>query len=113
MSTNGPFLLTPVLAPPLASDPGEGEDASAGATPDAAGSIWADALCAAGCTAKSARQSVEIQWEPVEGRLRYTATEYVIIEPFGVTLAPGDTLEVRWIPGDTGYSTGVRPQTAA
>jgi len=67
--------------------------------------IWADALCAAGCMAKAAEESVVIQWQPAEGRLRYTATQFVMIEPFGVALRPGETFEVRWMPGDTGYST--------
>jgi len=79
-----------------------------GATPSASGSVWADALCAAGCTARTVGRSVVIQWQPGDDRLRYTATEYVVIEPFGVPLRPGETLEVRWLPGDTGYSTGIR-----
>jgi hypothetical protein len=77
------------------------------------GSIWADALRATGCMAKAADESFTIQWQPGEGRLRYTATAMVIVEPFGVSLEPGDTLEVRWIPGDTGYSTSVRHSKAA
>jgi hypothetical protein len=113
MSTNGPSSPILVCAPAHPSEPVQGKSTRNCSTPGAAGSIWADALSAAGCTAKGSRQSITIQWEPVEGRLRYTATECVIIEPFGVTLSPGDTLEVRWVPGDTGYSTGVRPRTAA
>jgi len=76
--------------------------------PSTGSSIWAAALCAAGCTAKAVGKSVRINWQPAKGRLRYTATDDVIIEPFGVRLGPGETLEVRWIPGETGYSTGVR-----
>jgi hypothetical protein len=45
--------------------------------------------------------------------MRYTATEHVIVEAFGVVLEPGDTLEVRWFPGDTGYSAGVQASVDA
>jgi len=81
----------------------EGEQGRPGAGP----SIWAAALKAAGCQARAVGRSFAIQWQPVGSRLRYTATDYVTIDAFGVALRPGETLEVRWIPGDTGYSAGV------
>jgi hypothetical protein len=82
-------------------------------TVPAGSSIWAAALCAAGCMANAAGESFLIQWQPAEGRLRYTATQLVKIEAFGVVLRPGETLEVRWVPGDTAYSTGIRAPLAA
>ncbi len=72
------------------------------------GSIWAAALCAAGCTARAAQKSYPIQWQAGDGRLRYTATEFVVIEPLGVALGPGETLEVAWVTGATGYSIRIR-----
>jgi hypothetical protein len=75
--------------------------------------IWAAALRAAGCQANAVGQSSAIQWQPAGRRLQYTATENVTIEPFGVALRPGETLEVGWLPGDTGYLTGVRPATSS
>jgi hypothetical protein len=76
-------------------------------------SIWAAALRAAGCRANALGQSFAIQWQPAGRRLQYTATENVTVEPFGVALHPGETLEVGWLPGDTGYRTGIRPATSS
>jgi hypothetical protein len=89
------------------------ENAPADSIPHNDNSIWAAALRAAGCTAKSAGQSIEIQWQAGEGCLRYTATERVMIEPFGVVLGPGESLEVGWAPGETSYTLGVYGRRAA
>ena len=38
----------------------------------------------------------------------YTATEKVVVEPFGIPMAAGDVLEVRWEAGESGYRATVR-----
>jgi len=68
-------------------------------------SIWSAALSAVGCVATGTGGSSQpIEWQPARNCLKYTAKRAVIVEPFGISLKPGETLAVRWKPGDTGYS---------
>ena len=71
--------------------------------------VWAAALCAAACRAKrSDGASSGIQWVSGPDCVCYTATDEVTVEPFGIILAPGAILEVRWPTGDTGYNVAAR-----
>jgi hypothetical protein len=71
--------------------------------------VWAAALSAAVCQARhSDGVSSGIQWRPGPECVWYTATDEVTVEPFGVTLAQGAILEVRWPAGESGYSVAVR-----
>lgn len=70
--------------------------------------IWSAALLAVGCRASGDGSSDLIQWELLADHARYAATRAVVIEPFGVKLAPGDVLEVRWAPNDSGYELTVK-----
>jgi hypothetical protein len=71
--------------------------------------VWAAALNTAACHAnRSDGVSSVIQWIAGAECVRYTASDDVTVEPFGIVLAQGMILEVRWPAGDTGYSVGVR-----
>ena len=63
--------------------------------------VWAAALCAAAC---QTWRSVG-EWLSTPKCILYAATDEV---PFGIALAQGEILEVRWSAGDTGYSVAVR-----
>jgi hypothetical protein len=71
--------------------------------------IWASALIAAGCVARQGDRAEPVAWRPVDGSIRYTATEAVVVEPFGLSLDAGDTLDVWWKAGDTAYTLAVTP----
>ena len=71
--------------------------------------VWAAALSAVACQARrSDGVSSGIQWLSGRECVRYTATDEVTVEPFGIVLTQGALLEVRWPAGDTGYSVAVR-----
>ena len=71
--------------------------------------VWAAALSAAECQARhSDGDSSGVQWRPGLECVCYTATNEVTVEPFGIALAQGAILEVRWTSGDSGYSAAVR-----
>jgi hypothetical protein len=72
--------------------------------------VWVAALCAAACRANRSDgvSSSGIQWRSGAECVRYTAIEEVTVEPFGIALAQGEILEVRWPAGDTGYRVAVR-----
>ena len=72
--------------------------------------VWVAALCAAACRANRSDgvSSSGIQWRSGPECVRYTAIDEVTVEPFGIALAQGEILEVRWSAGDTGYSVAVR-----
>lgn len=71
--------------------------------------VWVAALSAVACQARRPDGvSSGIQWLSGRECVRYTATDEVTVEPFGIALAQGEILEVRWPAGDTGYSVAVR-----
>jgi hypothetical protein len=70
--------------------------------------IWSAALRAVGCRATRGDQSDLIEWELHADHARYEAAENLVVEPFGVKLSPGDVLEVRWAPNDSGYELTVK-----
>ena len=72
--------------------------------------VWVAALCAAACRANRSDgvSSYSIQWRSGPECVRYTAIDEVTVEPFGIALAQGQILEVRWPAGDTGYRVAVR-----
>jgi hypothetical protein len=71
--------------------------------------VWAAALDAARCQAsRSDGATSGIEWRSGPECVRYTATDQVTVEPFGIALVAGATLEVRWPAGDTSYSVAVR-----
>jgi hypothetical protein len=71
--------------------------------------IWLAALMATRCQAQGSGQSHPVGWICASGRALYTnsgaATE--TIEPLGVSLQRGQTLEVYWSPGETAYTMEV------
>jgi hypothetical protein len=67
-------------------------------------SIWSAALMSAGCKAHARRATYGVCWQPASDHIRYVATEAVTVEPFGVRLAQGEVMEIRWRPGATSYS---------
>lgn len=70
-------------------------------------SIWSAALMAAATHVQQNGINRGVQWQPASDHVRYEAAESETVEPFGVQLAAGDVLEVRWHPGETSYSTTV------
>ena len=70
--------------------------------------IWTAALIAAECRAKKNGESDPVYWQIGGDYVLYTATEKVVVEPFGIRLLPGDALEVRWETGSSGYRAIVR-----
>jgi len=70
--------------------------------------VWTAALIAAKCHARKNGESDPVYWQIGEDYVLYTATEKVVIEPFGIPMAAGDVLEVRWERGETGYRAVVR-----
>jgi CheY-like chemotaxis protein len=75
--------------------------------------IWSSALVAAGCTAVRAGGREPVDWRITSDQARYTAGEAVVVEPFGIALSPGDSLNVTWHPGNTGYSIAVKSGTCS
>jgi hypothetical protein len=71
--------------------------------------IWLAALMATRCQAHGNGETHAIGWECASGRALYTnrgaGTER--IEPLGITLRQGETLEVYWLPGETAYTMNV------
>jgi hypothetical protein len=67
------------------------------------------ALGAAACHATRGGEAHAVRWDCISGRAVYTnAGEGVeTIHPLGVSLAGGQTLSVRWAPGDTDYTLEV------
>jgi hypothetical protein len=70
--------------------------------------VWTAALVAVRCRARKNGESDPIYWQIGQDYVLYTATEKVVVEPFGIAMAAGDVLEVRWEPGETGYRVIVR-----
>jgi hypothetical protein len=71
-------------------------------------SIWSAALMAANCRAVNRPGSqVPVRWRRGRDSMRYVARTEVEVEPLGVHLGPGDVLEVRWEPNQTGYTLQV------
>ena len=70
--------------------------------------IWTAALIAAKCCARKNGESDPVYWQIGEDYVLYTATEKVVVEPFGIPLTAGDVLEVRWETGASGYRATVR-----
>ena len=71
--------------------------------------VWVAALSAAACRVRrSDGVSAVIQWLTRPECVRYTATDEVTVEPFGIALTPGATLELRWPAGETAYRVAVR-----
>ena len=72
-------------------------------------SIWSAALAAANCQAapRQGRQ-YPVRWQHRRDSMRFVARGEVEVQPFGVRLAAGDVLEVRWEPNETGYTLAVR-----
>jgi hypothetical protein len=71
--------------------------------------VWAAALVAAGCVARHEGRVEPVAWRCLDASIRYTATEAVVVEPFGLSLDAGDILDVWWQPGDTAYTLSVKP----
>ena len=71
--------------------------------------VWFSALMAANCQARSSESRHAVSWCTVEGRAVYTnvGRHPEHIEPLGVTLPPGGTIEVYWSPGETAYTVEV------
>jgi len=70
--------------------------------------VWTAALIAAKCRARKNGESEPVYWQIGGDYVLYTATEKVVVEPFGIPMRPGDVLEVRWETGETGYHAVVR-----
>jgi hypothetical protein len=72
-------------------------------------SIWSAALMAADCRAASPQGARRrVRWQQRRDSMRYVAPDDVEVQPFGVRLAAGDVLEVRWEPNQTSYTLAVR-----
>jgi len=90
-----------------------GDGARAGlegtATRRAATPIWMAALGAAACHATRGGEAHAVRWDCISGRAVYTnaGEDVETIHPLGVSLASGQTLSVRWAPGDTDYTLEV------
>ena len=71
--------------------------------------IWLAALTASRCQATRNGEDHAVRWSCVSGRAVYTnaGAEIETIQPLGVSLQGGQTLEVYWMPGETGYSMEV------
>jgi len=71
--------------------------------------IWLAALMATRCQAETSGEHHAVGWNCASGRALYTnrgaGTER--IEPLGVSLQGGQTLEVYWRPGETAYTMEV------
>lgn len=71
--------------------------------------IWLAALMATRCQAEGNGESHAVAWDCASGRALYAncgaGTER--IEPLGVSLQRGETLEVYWLPGETAYTMEV------
>jgi hypothetical protein len=71
--------------------------------------VWEAALYAAGCHIQdSDGVACGIEWQSGSGRACYTASDAIRIEPLGVALDRGATVEVYWPVGESGYSVDVR-----
>lgn len=68
--------------------------------------VWLAVLTAAGCQAISRFETRSIRWTSTGGKAIYTNTGAVreSVQPFGLTLEPGDTLAVSWQPRETEYT---------
>ena len=93
-----------------AAFPGPAKLAAAGACRPISGApIWLAALMATRCQAEGDGEYHAVGWDCVSGRALYTnsgaGTER--IEPLGVSLQRGETLEVYWRPGETAYTMEV------
>ena len=75
--------------------------------------VWLAALLATSCEARRNGENHAVRWDCVSGRAVYTNfgrdTEH--IEPWGVSLLGGHTMEVYWQPGETAYTIEVYRQT--
>jgi hypothetical protein len=71
--------------------------------------IWLAALCAARCHATDGGEGHVVPWNCKSGRAVYTnaGDNAQQIEPLGVNLQVGHTLEVYWRPGETAYTLEV------
>jgi hypothetical protein len=76
--------------------------------------IWLAALLAARCRADDGSEERSVSWNCISGRAVYTngGANAQRIEPLGVNLQTGQTLEVYWVPGETTYTLEVYEQTA-
>ena len=68
--------------------------------------VWLAALIAADCKAISRFEAHGIHWSCAGGRAVYTNLGRMreSVQPFGLTLEPGDTLAVSWRPSETEYT---------
>jgi hypothetical protein len=69
--------------------------------------IWINALQAADCYALVNGQTERIEWKQQADCLSFVAPAESFILPFGVSLAAGETLEVRWRTGSSTYTITV------
>lgn len=71
--------------------------------------IWLAALMATRCQAQGNGENHAVGWECASGRALYTnrGVGAERIEPLGVSLQQGETLEVYWLPGETAYTIQV------
>jgi hypothetical protein len=76
--------------------------------------IWLAALLAARCRADDGSEERSVSWNCISGRAVYTngGANAQRIEPLGVSLQTGQTLEVYWAPGETTYTMEVCGQRA-
>ncbi len=71
--------------------------------------VWEAALYASNCQVHhSDGVASTIQWQSGSECVRYTASDTVTIEPFGIALTAGGMVEVCWPAGESGYSVAVR-----
>jgi hypothetical protein len=71
--------------------------------------IWLAVLIATSCQARSMDHSHKIRWSVAAGRAVYTnlGRDAERIEPFAISLSPGETLAVCWTAGETAYTLDV------
>ena len=71
--------------------------------------IWLDVLRASSCEARRNGENHAVRWRWVSGRAVYTNSgrDAEHIEPWGVSLAGGQTMAVCWMPGETEYTVEV------
>ncbi len=68
---------------------------------------------AANCRAhRQAGRPYPVRWRQGHDHLRFVSRHEVVVEPLGVRVGPGEVLEVRWEPNETGYSVAVRKENA-